>query len=92
MSRGDKVKLRACLLENLGVGRLFPTCVGIGKAAHMCVVDTTIDGKGIRFSVFVSNVLLDCGCIKFGCGERLTRSASLFRAILHLLLTLGYLA
>ena len=65
MSRGDKMKLRACLLENLVVGRLFPACVGIRKAAHMCVVDMTIDGNGICFSVFVSNDVLDCGCIKF---------------------------
>ena len=65
MSGGDGVGLRACLLEILGVGGVFPTHFGIREAAHMCVLDTTVNWKGICFSVFVSNDLLDWGCVQF---------------------------
>ena len=65
MSGGDGVGLRAFLLEILGMGGVFSTQVGIREAAHMCVVDTTVNRKGICFSVFVGNDLLDRGCIQF---------------------------
>ena len=59
LSGGDEARLGVCSLENLGVGRLFPTHAGVGKAAHMSVVDTTVNWEGICFSIFVGHDLLD---------------------------------
>eukprot|EP00983_Pelagomonas_calceolata_P008055 262266-Pelagomonas_calceolata.AAC.1 len=46
-------------LVDLCVGRLFSMHAGIGKAADMCVVDTMVNWKGVRFSTFVGDDLLD---------------------------------
>ena len=58
----------AYVFENLGVGKLFPTNAGVGKAAHMCVVDSMVNWEVICFSGFACNDLL-------GCGARFTRVA-----------------
>ena len=89
MSGGDGVGLRAFLLEILGMGGVFPTHFGIREAVHVCVVDTTINWKGVCFSVFVGNNLLDRGCIQFFLWGKVDKSCQPVKCNFTLVVYLG---